>query len=177
MRDLAAAAGVATTTLYNLYQSKDELILEATRELLNDLAGQLQKQNLAGIDLFIASAKIAADIVVDNPAYAKAMATMLFNAKPADASVITILTPMMMLYQEMLNGMRAEGILLSETDVTYLARRLVADRWATILIWKQGYIALHDYKQESIQAQLAILKAFIVKGSQAETTVKKMLSE
>jgi AcrR family transcriptional regulator len=37
IRDLAAASGVALKTLYNLYGSKDELLLAAVADLLSDV--------------------------------------------------------------------------------------------------------------------------------------------
>jgi AcrR family transcriptional regulator len=47
VRDVAAASGVALKTLYNLYGSKDELMLAAVAELLSDVQ---QLEHVAGAE-------------------------------------------------------------------------------------------------------------------------------
>ena len=53
MRDLAIAADVSTATLYNLYHSKDELILAAVQELLRDISVSIEHQR-TGLDHLLA---------------------------------------------------------------------------------------------------------------------------
>jgi AcrR family transcriptional regulator len=52
VRDVAAASGVALKTLYNLYGSKDELLLASVAELLKDVQ---QLDHVAGAEPGIAS--------------------------------------------------------------------------------------------------------------------------
>ena len=87
MRDLASAAQVSTSTLYNLYQGKDTLILIALEDLLLELNEAVQVTGAKGIERCIKRFEVIADQIVKTPAYAEAMARMLFTAAAADPIV------------------------------------------------------------------------------------------
>ena len=81
MKDLAQASEVSVKTLYNLYGSKDELLLAAVVDLLGFLAEQSTVQAAApGIARLRANLEAVSAQVVANPAYADTMARALFQA-------------------------------------------------------------------------------------------------
>ena len=80
MRELARAAGVATNTLYNLYKSKDNLILEAEIEFIEALKGSVDADNHTALENFIAFHGELAEGMERNPRYAQSMTKILINA-------------------------------------------------------------------------------------------------
>ena len=53
MRGLAEEVGVATSTLYNLYGNKDDLLLAAVDDLLVELADSARSAEMEGIDAIL----------------------------------------------------------------------------------------------------------------------------
>ena len=84
MRDVADAAGVSPTTLYNLFQNKDGLVLAAQEDLLDRVAQSVRSQHKKGLQRLIVAAEAIADQVVKTPRYADAMTRLLFNGDPGD---------------------------------------------------------------------------------------------
>ena len=91
MRDLGQVAQVSTSTLYNLYQSKDTLILAALEDLLASLNDEVDATGARGLARFLKRAEVVADQIVSTPRYAEAMGRMLFNAEESDPIVKTLL--------------------------------------------------------------------------------------
>jgi len=87
MRELAVIADVSTSTLYNLYQSKDTLILAALEDQLADINAVVAETNTSGLGRFLAHVEAVADQIVETPQYAEAMGTMLFGADAHDPIV------------------------------------------------------------------------------------------
>ena len=87
MRELAVIADVSTSTLYNLYQSKDTLILAALEDQLADINAVVAETNTSGLGRFLARVEAVADQIVETPKYAEAMGKMLFGADAHDPIV------------------------------------------------------------------------------------------
>jgi len=83
MRDLAVVAEVSTSTLYNLYQGKDALILAALEDLLAEINTTVVSTGVTGLDRSLKRIEVIADQIVETPKYAEAMGKMLFNAEPS----------------------------------------------------------------------------------------------
>ena len=147
MRDLAIAANVSTATLYNLYNSKDELILAAVQDLLQNIRESL-RYHPPGLSHLMTRFEFIADVIVDNPRYADAMGRMLFAAEPSAPIVGKLITESRDQIIVDLETMRAEKDLISSVDLEKLARDLTANSWASILMLMKGFIALHNFKDE-----------------------------
>ncbi len=65
MRDLAVVAEVSTATLYNLYQSKDMLILAALEDLLRGLNDRVDQSRVKGFECVVMRLQTIADQVVE----------------------------------------------------------------------------------------------------------------
>ncbi len=156
MRDLAIAANVSTATLYNLYNSKDELILAAVQDLLQNIRESL-RYHPPGLSHLMARFEFIADVIVDNPRYADAMGRMLFAAEPSAPIVGKLITESRDQIIVDLETMRAEKDLISSVDLEKLARDLTANSWASILMLMKGFIALHNFRDEYLGAVSAML--------------------
>lgn len=148
MRDLAVMADVSTATLYNLYQSKDTLILAALQHLLAELNERAVSTGATGLERWWRRVEIIADQIIETPRYAEAMGRMLFNADASDPIVQALLGGALEIHQTELQQMKAAGQLRDGIDRDFLAREMASTGWSVVLMWMKGYVALHDFKKE-----------------------------
>lgn len=156
MRELAVEADVSTATLYNLFTSKDELILAASEELLAGIEARVLTE-ARGLIKLIAGLEATADVIVANPNYAAAMGRMLFAADASAPVVKILMDEPRRRYVTQLMQMSEDGQLVSHVEIGKLARSLAGGSWSVILMWMKGFIALHDFKAEYVGETLAIL--------------------
>jgi len=86
MRNLAAEAGVALATLYNLFGSKEAMVVEAVRETHRLVMGSMiQDDPAAGaFDQVIGYACRSAQFILSEPIYGKAMVYAYYVAKESE---------------------------------------------------------------------------------------------
>ncbi|MBO6656853.1 MAG: TetR/AcrR family transcriptional regulator [Pseudomonadales bacterium] len=173
MRDLAVEANVSTSTLYNLYQSKDTLILAALQDLLAGLNEAVVGTGVRGVERCIANAEAIADQIVDTPRYAEAMAKMLFAGEQSDPIVRALLGTALEQQREMLNEMLESGEMDAGVDTEFIARSMTSTGWSAILLWMKGYVALHDFKREYVRNAMTTLLPWLLDN--AEQRVRKLV--
>jgi len=158
IRDLAAASGVALKTLYNLYGSKDELLLAAVAELLSDV------QNLEpvagaepGIPRLLAHTQAIATQIVETPAYADTMARTLFQAGRDHHLIDVMLGSSVRLVTENLQYAVTQGELIENLDLEESAQVLAGHQWSMVLLWSKGLIALDSIPGAMLRSSLVSL--------------------
>jgi AcrR family transcriptional regulator len=161
MREVADAAGVSPTTLYNLFQNKDSLVLAAQQDLLEQLAQLVRSEKKTGLQRLVASAEAISDQVVRTPRYADAMVRLLFKGDPGDPICQILLGDVIRQNRGILKEMLELEEVRADIDVELLARRLAGSVWSTILLWVKGFIALHDFKREYVSGLLMTLMPFM----------------
>ncbi len=157
MRDVADAAGVSPTTLYNLFQNKDNLVLAAQEDLLDQLAELARGQDKRGLDYLITTAEGISEQVVKTPRYAETMTKLLFRGEPGDPICQILLGDVMRQNHSRVEEMIELGEIRADVDVETLARCLTIDIWGTILLWLKGFIALQDLQREYVGRLLMTL--------------------
>ncbi|MBT3626443.1 MAG: TetR/AcrR family transcriptional regulator [Gammaproteobacteria bacterium] len=173
MRELAVIADVSTSTLYNLYQSKDALILAALEDQLAEINAVVVKTNTSGLGRYVARVEAVADQIVETPKYAEAMGKMLFSADAQDPIVQLLIGTSLSFNREELAEMAVSGELRLETDRDFLARLLSSVGWSTVLMWMKGYVALHDFKQEYVRNAVTIMLPYVTQA--AELRLRQLL--
>jgi AcrR family transcriptional regulator len=173
MRELAVIADVSTSTLYNLYQSKDTLILAALEDQLADINAVVAETNTSGLGRFLARVEAVADQIVETPKYAEAMGKMLFGADAHDPIVQLLIGTSLSFNREELAEMSSCGELRQETDRNFLARSLSSTGWSTVLMWMKGYVALHDFKQEYVRNAVTMMLPYVTPA--AEVSLRQRL--
>ena len=173
MRELAVIADVSTSTLYNLYQSKDTLILAALEDQLADINAVVAETNTSGLGRFLARVEAVADQIVETPKYAEAMGKMLFGADAHDPIVQLLIGTSLSFNREELAEMSSCGELRQETDRNFLARSLSSTGWSTVLMWMKGYVALHDFKQEYVRNAVTMMLPHVTQA--AEVRLRQLL--
>jgi len=157
MRDIAQAADVSPTTLYNLFRNKDGLVLAAQEDLLEQLGKSVADSHTAGIRRMIVTAEVVADQVVRTPQYADAMSRMLLYSEPADPICRILFGDVIRRNRMLLEEMKLLNEIRKDTDVEQFARHLTSDSWGTILLWMKGFLALQDLKEASVRKLLLTL--------------------
>ena len=173
MRELAGIADGSTSTLYNLYQSKDTLILAALEDQLADINAVVAETNTSGLGRFLARVEAVADQIVETPKYAEAMGKMLFGADAHDPIVQLLIGTSLSFNREELAEMSSCGELRQETDRNFLARSLSSTGWSTVLMWMKGYVALHDFKQEYVRNAVTMMLPYVTPA--AEVSLRQRL--
>ena len=156
MREVAAASGVSPTTLYNLYENKDGLVLAALNDLLTQLAASVPEA-LNGLDGVIARSRAYAQNIVRNPRYAEAMARLLYNARPEDPIAKLLLHNAIAARRQSILELQALGEMRKDIDVAFFAQQWGVSSWSTILLWTHGQIPLADFEAHYIRAELHAL--------------------
>lgn len=165
MRGLAKTAGVAQGTLYNLYTSKDDLILAAVDDLLIRISKRTVKEAQAdGIDAILVLARVTAEQVLATPKYADAMTRALFRSQPEDPMVEVLFARAYPFLVQELNTARSRGELCDYVDVEVVARQLVGQGWSVILLWLMGMLPIAEFVTERLRSDLMTLIS-VTKGS------------
>ena len=166
MREVAAASAVSPTTLYNLYDNKDGLVLAALDDLLTQLASSVPEA-LQGLESVIARARAYAQNIVRNPRYAEAMARLLFNAGPTDPIAKMLLHNGIAARHRSILELQSLGEMRKDIDVDFFAQQWGVSSWSTILLWTHGQIPLAEFEAHYVRAELhALLPGMTAKQAQ-----------
>ena len=159
MRDLAAAADVSPTTLYNLYENKDVLVLSALQDQLEQMARQAEAHPEDGLTYLLEISRAISQQIQETPRWADAIARLLFQASPEDPISRTLLIDTLAARRAALEAMRQAGELNPDADTAALARSLMGAIWSTLLLWTKSVITLEVLPVELLRSQLYVLLA------------------
>jgi AcrR family transcriptional regulator len=151
MRDLAAAAEVSPTTLYNLYENKDVLILSALQDQLRRMGQETGTTPEDGFEYLLQSNRAITRQILDTPQWAAAITRLMFQAKPEDPITKMLITHAAAARRTALGVMLHAGELLDDTDLESLSNSLTAASWSTIMLWTKDVIALNDLPRDYLR--------------------------
>ena len=158
MRDVATLARVSPTTLYNLYNTKDELLLEALRDRVAEGWNRTMEefQDL-GFGRLLGQLHNSVDQTREEPAYAKAITQTLLRASEGDQILDVLLDGSIRAAKLSLEAMRDSGQIHAEVDLQALAEAMVAAFWANYMMWSKGLFDPDRLESELKRAYLALL--------------------
>ena len=158
MRDVATRAKVSPTTLYNLYNTKDELLLEALRERIADVWSRTASETTEfGLDRLVAQLHYSVQQTLEEPAYAKAIVLALLRANEGDQLVEVLIHRTRRAVFASLQAMQQQKQLRPNTGLQDLATALVGAFWANYLMWNKGAIELKSLERELKRSYLSLL--------------------
>lgn len=140
MSQVADRAEVSPTTLYNLYNTKDELLLEALRELLvisYQRVGEMSDVG-PGWKYLLNLMEYGATLRAAEPAYAEAITDALLRAVQGDALTELLLHSVRQDFLHSLTKMAERGELREEVDVEQMSTMLLGNYWSTFLLINKG---------------------------------------
>lgn len=158
MRDVAATAEVSATTLYNLYNTKDELLLEALRErVTNTTARAVRKSGGPGCAYLLAHVSSVCQETRKSPAYVGAIAQALFRASPGDPLSDVLLIGLRRTTLMSLMVMKDQQELVPGIAIDRLATALTGSFWSVFLLWDKGLVKLTDLESVQLNGYLSLL--------------------
>jgi len=158
MSKVAERAEVSPTTLYNLYNTKDELLLEALRELTLEAARKTATEvDGAGYEFILRHLHHSAIQSEEGPAYAEAITQVVFRAKPGDPLVVMMLKGLSDNLLISLTAMKKRKELKADVRLDELAKTLASAFWSPFLLWTKELIALADMERYLLRNFLSIL--------------------
>ena len=165
MSDLAVIAGVSPTTLYNLFNTKDELLLEALRGLIvknYERVGKVHEDT--GWKYLLKVAENGAWLRSSEPEFGVAITDALLRAKPGDPLTKLLFEGVREDFLRSLTKMKSKGVLLDEVDPAHLATILVGNYWSTFILLNKG---IERNKQLFLSTKINML-SLLVSSSRGE---------
>ena len=165
MSDLAVIAGVSPTTLYNLFNTKDELLLEALRGLIvknYERVGKVPEDT--GWKYLLKVAENGAWLRSSEPEFGVAITDALLRAKPGDPLTKLLFEGVREDFLRSLTKMKSKGVLLDEVDPAHLATILVGNYWSTFILLNKG---IERNKQLFLSTKINML-SLLVSSSRGE---------
>ncbi len=160
MNGLADKAGVVKKTLYNLYGSKDALLLAAIVEIISGYRN-VGDEVPAGIAAIVASRRAAIQQILATPAYSDAMTIAVVQVDPDHHLVQILLTDSVDFTLGQLEHERARGTLSGQIDIRDLAEQIVSQGWGTTLLCMKKLIGLDELETKSIAGLLLLLRGAV----------------
>jgi AcrR family transcriptional regulator len=158
MRDVANLARVSPTTLYNLYNTKDELLLEALTEGVTEGFGRTAEQApKLGFERLIAQTHQSVNETREAPAYAKAITQALLRAGPGDQIVEVLINRSVRAVVSSLRAMRELDQLQNDTNIDELAIAIVGSFWSNYMLWSKDIVSIDRLEQQIRRGYLANL--------------------
>lgn len=162
MNALAERAGVVKKTLYNLYGSKDDLLLAAISEIIDSYRGAAGTEE-PGIPSIIASRVAATRQVLETPEYADAMTKAVAQVGPDHNLINVLIRGGVEFNTRHLRVAETNGELAAGTNVETLATHITSQGWGVTLLCMKGMIAREQLEQTSLEG-LALILLSVVNG-------------
>ena len=165
MSDLAEVAEVSPTTLYNLFNTKDELLLEALRGLIVKNYEKVEKLSEdSGWKYLVKVAENGAWLRSSEPEFGVAITDALLRAKPGDPLTKLLFESVREDFLRSLKEMKSKRELREEVDLSHLATIMVGNYWSTFILLNKG---IERNKQLAISTKINIL-SLLSASSQGE---------
>ena len=164
MRNIAAAAGVSPSTLYEIYDSKESLILIAVGSTLGNLS-QEEEQYEPGLDRFLHRLDSVASFITDHPEIGEAMTKLLFQSTGESMAREVLMVNAVAARRTSLEEMRDQKEIDNGADIEFYARTLVSVTWGSVLLWQNDMLSLDQFRNEFVRASLTAIQPIATRKS------------
>jgi AcrR family transcriptional regulator len=143
MRSLAEKAGVSLATPYNLFGSKQAVLVALLNADFEKFQESLSQLSAGSIDVMFEAVRLTADNLKHDPNYYRgAMAEVTLDAQPKVRNMI--LGPPYLLWKRLLREAMNKGSLSLTIDLDPFTITLTQLMFATTREWVQGYVSLPE---------------------------------
>lgn len=151
MAQIAELSDVSTKTLYNLFKSRNGLLLAAAAQTRADTQSSLTVMNApAGISRILELTRRTMDTFEQSPEFmGSAMSVVVGISAEEEAEHHRVGITQQWFYEALLVA-ESENQLLPETDCMQLSQLLAASQWGVTLMWQKGLISLETLKSQTI---------------------------
>ena len=176
MSDLAEVAEVSPTTLYNLFNTKDELLLEALRGLIVKNYEKVEKLSQdSGWKYLLKVAENGAWLRSSEPEFGVAITDALLRAKPGDPLTKLLFESVREDFLRSLKEMKSKRELRDEVDLRHLATIMVGNYWSTFILLNKG---IERNKQLALSTKINMLSLLSASSQgEAKKQIESWLSQ
>lgn len=168
IRDLAKRAGVAAATIYNLYGTKDGVILESLKDLLDQLGEEIQKRvSDDPVADLIMSCEVMTGQIQLTPQYAAAMTRAALMANNNPALTQALIGRDIPFYSECLSRLQAQKKLKGKFDLEELAKQFSAHSWGLVIFWMAAHVELDELVNQRVRAMKLLLAGVVTEKVRA----------
>lgn len=163
MRRIAEEAGVSPSTLYEIYDSKDSLVLAAIRSSLA-LFAEMEINCEPGLEhLVMRLDSLAAGLEGGS----EVVSRLLFQSEANTLVTDLLLNGALQARRDVLLEMKQLRQVDVNIDIELYSRMLVYATWGTILLIVKGVLPLHECRKELIRASISPLLAVATRKSKS----------
>ncbi len=164
MRKVAEQANVSPSTLYEIYQSKEYLILYAIREDIRNLGIQEDKYQ-PGLERFLHRLESISSFFVKDPDTGMAVAKVFLRADKDTPANEVFLANAIEARKTSLTEMLEMKELKRSVDLEFFSRTLVSLTWGTAILWSRGFITSDSFESELIRGSMSLILPYATKQS------------
>jgi AcrR family transcriptional regulator len=175
MRDLAAEAKVSVPTLYNLFGSKDAILVTELEAMSGAIMRALPKTGDSYFQRGMAAFEVGMRIIEESPAFFRAVIQMFMTSPETDDIRERTEQGFIAIMEANLTAAQAAGQLADWAQPQIVARHMFQLHMAGFLAWGLGKIDLHAFRIATLSG-ICHLLAGVARGPFAEEVEARIRS-
>ena len=158
VRDVADRANVSPTTVYNLYNTKNELLLAALRgKMAASWNRPIHDYEGTGYEYLLQMMEGSVIQTRESPAYANAITCALMGASSNDPLVEVLMLDLRLRLVDILSLMVDNGELLPDTDLKAIGTALISAFWSSYLLMSKDLLDVDELERQLTRGYLSVL--------------------
>jgi AcrR family transcriptional regulator len=151
MGQIAELSEVSTKTLYNLFKSRNGLLLAAAAQTRADMQNSANVTSApAGISRILELSRLTMDTFERSPDFMKSAMSVVVGISAEDEAEHHRVGKTQQWFYEALLVAESEDQLLPGTDCIQLSQLLAASQWGVTLMWQKGLISMETLRRQAI---------------------------
>ena len=151
MAQIAELSDVSTKTLYNLFKSRNGLLLAAAAQTRADTQSSANVMSApAGISRILELTRRTMDTFERSPEFMNSTMSVVVGISAEDEAEHHRVGMTQKWFHEALLVAESEGQLIPGTDCMQLSQLLAASQWGVTLMWQKGLISLETLRRQAI---------------------------
>ena len=151
MAQIAELSDVSTKTLYNLFKSRNGLLLAAAAQIRADTQNSAKVMSApVGISRILELTRRTMDTFEQSPEFMESAMSIVVGISAEDEAEHHRVGSTQTWFHEALLVAESEGQLIPGTDCTQLSQLLAASQWGVTLMWQKGLISLETLRRQAI---------------------------
>ena len=151
MAQIAELSDVSTKTLYNLFKSRNGLLLAAAAQTRADTQSSVTVMNApAGISRILELTRRTMDIFEQSPEFMESAMSVVVGISAEEEAEHHRVGITQQWFHEALLVAESKDQLLPGTDCVQLSQLLAASQWGVTLMWQKGLISIETLRRQAI---------------------------
>lgn len=176
MRTVAQKANVSATTLYNLYNTKDELVMAALQEAIGDsLDTESPKERKYSYELLLERIKDSVRQTESNPEFVLALSQALHQGSGKPGTEPLILNMAIDGITTCLEVMATKDEIKPNINLRNIATLMAGSYWSVFFLWEKNIVRTEQLENLLSIAWISLLLG-VCKGKAEEALIKQYQS-